>query len=493
MSPDVHSPVTARREFLGQTGLGLGLGRVALGWLLQQDRLLASPVGDASPNPLAPRSPMFPARANAIIQLFMAGGPSQLELFDYKPKLQQLNGQTVPPSFVEGKRFAFISNDAKCLGTTRAFKQYGECGAEVSELLPRTAEIVDNISFVRTMHTDNFNHGPAKLITQTGTTLFGRPSLGAWTVYGLGCESRDLPGYVVLHSGPRGPRGGSYLYSSGFLSSVYQGVPLRSQGDPILNLNNPAGVSRDRQGRVLRTINRLNKRRHEVTGDAEIEARIANYEMAYRMQASAPELIDLTQETADTLAMYGATPGEASFANNCLLARRLVERGVRFVTLFHTNWDHHGGPEGLEGHGPQSLEAACSAVDRPTAALVKDLKQRGMWDETLVLWGGEFGRTPMGEQRKPPGRDHHIDAYTVWLGGGGVRPGHSMGTTDELGFYPTDPDRAVHVHDLQATLLHLLGMDHLKLTYRFQGRDFRITDVGGKVVHELLSDSSGSG
>lgn len=493
MSPDAHTPAVARREFLGQTGLGLGLGRVALGWLLQQDRLLASPTGDASPNPLTPRAPMYPARAKAVIQLFMAGGPSQLELFDYKPKLQQLNGQIVPPSFVEGKRFAFISKDAKCLGTSRAFKRYGECGAQMSELLPHTAEIVDDIAFIRTMHTDNFNHGPAKLITQTGTPLFGRPSLGAWTVYGLGSESRELPGYVVLHSGPRGPRGGSYLYSSGFLSSVYQGVPLRSQGDPILNLNNPAGVSRDRQGRVLRTINRLNRHHHEVTGDAEIEARIANYEMAYRMQASAPELIDLTQESADTLAMYGATPGEASFANNCLLARRLVERGVRFVTLFHTNWDHHGGPESLEGNGPQSLEAACSAVDRPCAALVKDLKRRGMWDDTLVLWGGEFGRTPMGEQRKPPGRDHHIDAYTVWLGGGGVRGGHSVGATDELGFYPTDPEQAVHVHDLQATLLHLLGMDHLKLTYRFQGRDFRITDVGGNVVHALLKDSSSSG
>ena len=466
--------------------MGLGLGPIALGSLLTDDRVLASPTSSAG-NPLAAAAPHYAPRAKAVIQLFMAGGPSQLELFEHKPALQAYHGKPVPSSLVEGKRFAFIKGDAKCLGTARKFARYGQSGAYVSDILPHLSGIVDDVAFIRTMQTDNFNHGPAKLITQTGSPLFGQPSIGAWVLYGLGSEARELPGFVVLKSGPRGPRGGSYLWSSGYMSTVYQGVPLRGRGDPILNLKNPSGISGAQQRRVLDTLAQLNRRRADVTGDPEISTRIASYEMAYRMQTSAPELIDLSQETQETLDLYGAVPGESSFANNCLLARRMIERGVRYVTLFHTNWDHHGARENLESDGPHSLGYACRAVDRPCAALVRDLKRCGLWDETLVIWGGEFGRTPMGEVRKSVGRDHHIDAYTVWLGGAGIKAGTSFGNTDELGFYPEPAEDAVHVHDLQATILHLLGMDHLRLTYRFQGRDFRLTDVGGKVIREVLA------
>ena len=476
-----------RREFLGHCGMGLGIGSVALGALFQEDGLLAAAASPPVAGPLDPKRPHHPAKAKAVIQLFMAGGPSQLELWESKPRLQELHGKPIPESFVQGKRFAFIKDNPTCLGTKRKFARHGESGAEVSDWLPYTAGVVDDLAFVRTMHTHNFNHGPAKLITQTGTMLFGNPTIGAWVLYGLGSHAHDLPGFMVLHSGPRGPRGGSYLWSSGYMSSIYHGVPLRSQGDPILNLNNPAGVDREQQRRVLSAIGKLNAHRFEKSGDDEIAARIANYELAYRMQSSAPDVIDLSQESAATLKMYGAKPGEASYANNCLLARRLIERGVRFVTLFHTSWDHHGGTESLEGDNPQELGGCCRATDQPTAALVKDLKQRGLWDDTLVIWGGEFGRTPMGEPRPTVGRDHHIDAYTVWLGGAGIRGGQSIGQTDELGFYPRDENDAFHVNDLQATILHLLGMDHLKLTYRYQGRDFRLTDVGGKVIHKLLA------
>ena len=470
----------ARRDFL--LHCGFGLGSIALGWLMSRDGTLAAENRPGA-NPLRHKPSHFQPQAKAVIQLFMAGGPSQLELFDYKPKLQQLTDQVVPESYVAGKRFAFLKPNSKLLGTKRSFRRHGHSGAEVSAALPHIASVVDDVSFIKTMHTENFNHGPAKLLTQTGYQTFGFPTIGSWVLYGLGSECQDLPGFVVLQSGPRGPRGGSYLWSNGFLSSSFQGVPFRSAGDPILNLSNPQGISRSRQRRTVETISQLNAIHYDETGDDAIVARTASYEMAFRMQQSAPDLIDISDETPDTLAQYGIQEGQPSFAFNCLLARRLIERGVRFVTLFHTDWDHHGGGQNLEAH----FDNICRQVDQPAAALVRDLKQRGMYDETLVVWGGEFGRTPMGEVRATTGRDHHIEAYTVWLGGGGIQPGRTVGSTDELGFYPTEESDRVHVHDLQATILQLLGLDHLKLTYRFQGRDFRLTDVGGKIVEPLVS------
>jgi hypothetical protein len=342
--------------------------------------------------------------------------------------------------------------------------------------------VVDDITIIRSIATDVFNHAPAKLFANTGSTQFGRPSMGAWLTYGIGSESRDLPGFVVLQSGPRGPRGGAVNWGSGFLPTTYQGVPLRSGGEPILNLTRPDGISESRQRRTLDAIGDLNRARLGVTGDAEIATRIASYEMAYRMQSSAPELIDLSGESAETLKLYGVEPGTPSFARNCLLARRLVERGVRFVQLYHTDWDHHGGPGQTLG---RDLDQVCGEVDRPCAALVADLKRRGLLDDTLVIWGGEFGRTPMGELRESVGRNHHIDSSTAWVAGGGTRPGLTLGATDEFGFGAVE-DR-VHIHDLQATILHLLGLDHTRLIYRFQGRDFRLTDVEGNVVHKLFS------
>jgi len=368
------------------------------------------------------------------------------------------------------------------LGTRRKFAQRGQCGAWVSECLPQIASVVDDVAFVRAVATEVFNHAPAKIFTNTGSPQFGRPSMGAWVTYGLGSESQDLPGFVVLQSGPRGPRGGAPNWGSGFLPTSYQGVPFRAVGDPILNLTSPKGFNQRRQGQALEVLRDLNMTRLAETGDPEVATRIASYEMAYRMQTSAPELMDLTRESKETLELYGAEPGRSSFANNCLLARRLVERGVRFVQLYHTDWDHHGGPgQDLEG----SLDKVCGEVDRPSAALVNDLKRRGLLDQTLVVWGGEFGRTPMGEKRETVGRNHHIDAYTIWMSGAGVKPGTTVGETDELGFGPAgDP---IRVHDIQATILHLLGLDHLKLTFRFQGRDFRLTDVGGKVITKLFA------
>ncbi len=470
-----------RREFLKRSGLSLGA--MALGRLLAEDAAAAPSASTEFTRPLAPRAPHFPPKAKAVIQLFMAGGPSQLELFDYKPKLQELHGQPPPKSYIEGKRFAFLKPEATLLGTKRKFARHGESGAEISEMLPHIANIADDIAIIRTLKTDNFNHGPAKLLAQTGFQTFGKPTMGAWTLYGLGSECKDLPGYIVLQSGPRGPRGGAYLWSNGFLPSIYQGAPLRSQGDPMLNLTSPQGFSSTRQQRTVEAISRLNGLRREATGDDEIAARTANYELAFRMQSSAPDLIDVSQESQHTLDSYGVKPGESSFAANCLLARRLVERGVRFITLFHTEWDHHGGSENLA----ETLEGVCREVDQPSAALVQDLKQRGLWNDTLVIWGGEFGRTPMGEPRASIGRDHHIECFSTWLSGGGIKGGQTLGATDELGFYPLDLADRVHVHDLHATVMHLLGFDHLKLTHRFQGRDYRLTDVAGKVVEQLLA------
>src|SRR6478609_861791 len=468
--------LAARRHFFQQCRVGVGA--MALGSLLNADRAHS----EENTDPLTARPPHFPPRAQNVIFLFMAGGPSQLELFTPKPKLQELDGQVIPESFVANKRFAFIKGDAKLQGTKRKFSQHGASDQTISECLPHLASVADDICTLRAMKTDVFNHGPAKFFMNTGSPLFGRPSMGAWVTYGIGSESRDLPGFVVLQSGPRGPRGGSVNWGSGFLPSTYQGVPLRSGGEPILDLARPSGVSQSRQRRALDAVNDFNRLRLAETGDGEIATRIAAYEMAFRMQASAPELMDLSGESQQTLDLYGAKAGQPSFAMNCLLARRLVERGVRFVQLYHTDWDHHGNKGTELG---ESLDKICGETDQPAAALVKDLKKRGLLNDTLVVWGGEFGRTPQGEPREMIGRDHHIESFTMWLAGGGVKPGLSLGQTDDIGYYGTED--VVHVHDLHATILHLLGLDHLRLTFRFQGRDFRLTDVAGKVVNKMLA------
>jgi hypothetical protein len=368
------------------------------------------------------------------------------------------------------------------MGTRREFRQYGQSGMWVSELLPHTAGIVDECTFVKTVKTNLFNHAPAKLFMNTGSGQFGRPSMGAWTTYGLGSECDDLPGFVVLQSGPRGPRGGAVNWGSGFLPTVHQGVPLRGQGEPILNLTSPEGIDDVTQRSVIDTVKDLNLKRLVETGDPEISTRISAYEMAYKMQASAPDLIDLSDESQETKDMYGVDTNGSSFARNCLLARRLVEKGVRFIQLYHTNWDSHGGPgENLQN----DFEKVVKEIDQPCAALVKDLKRRGLLDDTLVIWGGEFGRTPMGENRSTTGRNHHIDAFTMWFAGGGTKPGNIVGETDELGFDAAiDP---VHTHDVHATILHLLGMDHEKLTFRFQGRDFRLTDIHGELIEKIYT------
>lgn len=470
---------STRRHFFQDCRVGLGA--LSLAGLLSGGDLPAATT--AEKNPFAPRVCHRPAKARNVIFLFMAGGPSQLELFDEKPELQKLDGQVIPASYVKNKRFAFIKADAKLLGTRRKFVSCGQSGARLSLLLPHLQKVVDEICIVRSMTTDVFNHGPAKLFMNTGSGQFsGRPAMGAWVTYGIGSESKSLPGFVVLQSGPRGPRGGSPLWSSGFLPTTYQGVPFRSGSEPILNLANPRGIDAARQRAFVSTVNDLNSLRLETTGDQEIATRIAAYEMAYRMQSSAPELINIAGETAATLALYGAEPGKPSFANNCLLARRLVERGVRFVQLYHTDWDHHGNAGTELG---KSLDERCAEIDRASAALVTDLKARGLLDETLVIWGGEFGRTPQGEPRELLGRDHHIDAFTMWFAGGGIKGGQTIGRTDEIG-YSVVEDK-IHVHDLHATLLHLLGLEHTKLTFRFQGRDFRLTDVAGRLVPKLYS------
>jgi hypothetical protein len=470
--------LAARRHFFQQCRVGLGA--MALGSLLAEDK--AQSAEAAAADPLAPRPGHHTPRAKNVIFLFMAGGPSQLELFTPKPKLQELSGQVIPPSFVANKRFAFIKPDAKLLGSVRKFAPHGESGQLISECLPHLAKIADDICTLRAVKTDVFNHGPAKFFLNTGSPLFGRPSLGAWVTYGIGSESRDLPGFVVLQSGPRGPRGGAPNWGSGFLPTSYQGVPLRSKGAPILNLENPAGIAAGDQARFVEGVNDFNRLRLAETGDGEIATRIAAYEMAFRMQSSAPDLMDLSDESEETLKHYGCEAGKPSFAMNCLLARRLVERGVRMVQLYHTDWDHHGNAGTELG---QSLDKICLETDQGAAALVSDLKRRGLLNDTLVIWGGEFGRTPQGEPRDLIGRDHHIESFTMWLAGGGVKPGLSLGQTDEIGYNGTED--VVHVHDLHATILHLLGLDHLKLTFRFQGRDFRLTDVAGNVVQKMLA------
>ena len=459
-----------RRQFFGQAGLSLG--SVGLASLLASEQSLTVET-DLQPH--------FAPKARAVIYMFMAGGPSQLELFEDKPKLTELSGQKPPDSFMKDRRFAFLKGTETLLGSRRKFKRYGETGTVLSDLLPYHQNIVDDVCWLKGMTTDVFNHGPAKIFMQTGSPQPGRPSMGSWVTYGIGSESQDLPGFVVLQSGPRGPRGGSALWSSGFLPTNYQGVPFRGKGDPILNLESPRGFDQSAQREFTDAVRSMNQLRFDAVGDPEIQTRISAYEMAYRMQVSAPELMDIQGEPEHVLKLYGAEPGKASFANNALLARRLVQRGVRFVQLYHTNWDQHGGEESLD----EELPIRCKEVDQASAALVQDLKQQGMLDDVLVIWGGEFGRTPMGEDRTPTGRDHHIDAFTMWLAGGGVKSGFSLGQTDELGFGVTEGQ--THVHDLQATILHLLGLDHEKLTYRFQGRDFRLTDVHGEIIEQILA------
>lgn len=476
ISEDTILQQTTRRHLF--QNCGIGLGTMALNSLLNGSPSRAA----ESTKAMSPQGLHHSPKAKAVIFLFMAGAPSQLDLFADKPMLREHSGQQPPKEFMEGKRFAFLKGTETLLGSRQRFNKWGECGQELSHQLPHHRRIVDDVCWLHSMKTDVFNHGPAKLFVNTGSPQLGRPSMGSWVTYGIGSESSDLPGFVVLQSGPRGPRAGSSLWSSGFLPTTHQGVPFRSGPEPILNLTSPAGQNRNTERQFVDVVGDLNRLKADVVGDPEIQTRISAYEMAYRMQSSAPDLMELSQESQHTLDLYGATPGKPSYANNCLLARRMIERGVRFVQLYHTSWDHHGGPtENLEKHLPEM----CLDVDQASAALVLDLKQRGLLDDTIVVWGGEFGRTPMGEFREASGRDHHIDAYTMWVAGGGFKSGLIHGKTDELGLTVTEGE--VHIHDLQATILHQLGLNHERLTYRFQGRDFRLTDVHGKVVRDVLT------
>jgi uncharacterized protein (DUF1501 family) len=467
-----HDPkLITRRWFFEQCGVGLGA--IALGALFRQQGWAAS----AMDNLLAAKKPHFEPKAKRVIYLFMAGAPSHLELFDYKPQLTKFNGTLPPADLVKNYRAAFINPSSTLLGPKFKFAKYGQSGTELSELLPQLATVVDDIAIVKSMHTDAFNHAPAQILMNTGSQQFGRPSMGAWVTYGLGSVSQDLPAYVVFSTGSKGPSGGASNWGPGFLPTVNAGTLFRTGGEPVLYLSNPKGVDQQMQRDSLDTIKRLNQKRLDVVGDPEIAARISAFEMAYRMQTSAPDLMDIAKESKETLEMYGAEPGKPTFANACLLARRLVERGVRFVQIFHEAWDQHG-------NLVSDLKKNCKATDQSTAALIKDLKQRGLLEDTLVIWGGEFGRTPM-VQGGDDGRDHHPNCFTMWLAGGGVKPGVTVGESDDFGFNATKDK--VHVNDLHATILHLLGFDHTKLTYRFQGRDFRLTDVHGEVVEKLLA------
>lgn len=459
-----------RRQFFQASALSLA--PMALSSLLAQESAARS----------SAIAPHHSPRAKSVIFLFQIGGPSQLDLFDPKPMLLRREGQPLPESILKQISFAQIQEkQPKLMGSPWRFSRHGECGATVSELLPHTASIVDQITIAKTLKTDDTNHMFAELMMNTGWRQFGRPSLGSWVVYGLGSETQDLPAFTVLRSGMR-PRSKRANYGNGFLPSKYQGTPLRSSGDPILNLASPGGISSETQRRSINAINELNRLRLQETGDDEIAARIASYETAFRMQSAAPELLDFKSETADTLSAYGIDdPARPSYARNCLLARRMIERGVRFVQCFHGDWDHH---TGIAAGLPQQ----CKLTDQPSAALVRDLAQRGLLDDTLVIWGGELGRTPVAQKSDKPdvavGRDHQIEAFTMWFAGGGVKPGQTIGSTNDLGCLPTD--ESWHVYDLQATLLHALGLDHQLLTYRYQGRDFRLTDIHGEVKEKLF-------
>ncbi len=463
-----------RRDFFRQASIGMG--GMALAHLLAAD-------AQAAADPLEPRSPQFPAKAKNVIFLFMEGAPSQMDLFDPKPALQKWNGKPLPPSLTKDLKLAFIKPTASVLGSPRVFRPAGQCGMELSDVLPGLATCADDICLVRSMYSEAFNHHPGQLLLFTGHTIVGRPAMGSWVIYGLGSESRNLPGFVVLASG-NGTSGGTDNYASGFLPSTYAGTVLRSTGDPILYLSNPPDYSRDRQRSRLDALRDLNTMRYQATGDHEIESRIHAYELAFRMQASAPDLLDFSKESPATLDAYGVhADATRAFGTNCLLARRMVERGVRFVMVMHASWDHHSEIN-------KGIVKNCAATDQPAAALIHDLKQRGMLDSTLVVWGGEFGRTPMSEIRRPEeadnaGRDHHPNGFSLWLAGGGIKGGQVIGKTDELALNVVEDP--IHIHDLQATILHCLGIDHTRLTYRYLGRDFRLTDVGGKVVNKLLA------
>src|SRR5215213_8774363 len=462
-----HCLSVTRRHFLGAAGLG----SLALGDLLAADR---------TADPLAPKKPHFAPKAKRVIHLFMAGAPSQLDLFDYKPELVKLEGKPLPPSVYGSQRYAFIRADANVLGPRFKFAKHGKCGAELSEMLPHLAKVVDDVCILKAVHTDQFNHAPAQIFFNTGFGQPGRPSMGSWVVYGLGCETQNLPAFVVMSTGG-GISGGAACWSSGFLPTIYTGTRFRNQGDPILNVSSPAGFDAELQKDTLDLVTDLNKKRLGAIGDPEIATRTAAYEMAGRLQTAAPELTDLKKEDKATLELYGAEPDKPSFARACLLARRMVERGVRFVTIYHEGWDAHSDVAGNSRNN-------CKATDQASAALVADLKRRGMLDSTLVIWGGEFGRTPMVESNpvlgRSLGRDHHPQAYTIWMAGGGIKPGVTIGKTDDLGFHPAEG--AVHVHDVQATILNQLGFDHEKLTYKHAGRDFRLTDVFGKVIKDAI-------
>ncbi len=485
-----RAQVMTRRHFLKTSQVGLG--GLALAGLLD-----GRPAGAAEPptpgsraadRPLAARQPPRPARARRVIYLSLSGAPPQLELYDYKPKLVELNMQPCPDELLKNQRFAFIKGHPKLLGTPYKFRQHGQSGAWLSELLPNLGEVADDITFIKSMHTDQFNHAPADLFLYTGSAQFGAASIGSWVTYGLGSENQDLPGFVVLITGGADPTGGKSLWSTGFLPSVYQGVQCRTTGEPILYVSDPKGVSRDDRRRSLDALRRLNEYELQEFGDPETLTRISQYELAFRMQMAVPEVVDLAQETRATHEMYGSTPGAASFANNCLLARRLIERGVRYVQLFDWGWDIHG-----TGPGDDiltQLPKKCKDVDRPIAALLKDLKQRGLLEDTLVVCSGEFGRTPMNEERggsKFLGRDHHPHCFTMWLAGGGIKPGLTYGATDELGYYIAQDK--VGVHDLQATLLHLLGIDPFQFAYPYQGLNQRLIGPEGnaRIVQEMLA------
>jgi hypothetical protein len=465
----------ARRWFLKECGVGLGA--IAL------NQLAGSPLAQAAAgDPMAPKRPHFTPRAKNVIYLFMAGAPSHLEMFDNKPQLAKFDGTLPPPELVKGYRAAFINPSSKLLGPKFKFARHGQCGAELSELLPYLGSVADDVCIVRSMTTDAFNHAPGQLLMSTGSQQFGKASLGAWTLYGLGSESQNLPGFVVFSTGAKGPSGGAANWGSGFLPTVYQGCQLRTSGEPVLFLSNPRGVDDQLQRDSLDAINSLNREHLADVGDPEIATRINSFEMAYRMQSSAPEAMNLADEPEHILKMYGADPAKPSFANTCVLARRLIERGVRFVEIFHEAWDQHG-------NLVADIQKNCQRTDQASAALVTDLKQRGLLDDTLVIWGGEFGRTPMvqvNEGGTADGRDHHPNAFTMWLAGGGMRPGFTLGETDELGFnVARDP---VHVRDLHATILHQLGFDHARLTYKFQGLDQKLTGVEpARVVSEILA------
>lgn len=474
--------LVTRRHFFKECGIGLG--SIALASLLNNNAAANPQSQVRAPqldNPLTPKQPHFAPKAKRVIYLFNSGGPSQLDMFDYKPSLEKYNGKPVPQEFVKGINYAFIRPDAGLYASEFKFAKHGQSGAEMSEALVHLPKVADDIAILRGMVTDAINHAPGQVFIQTGSIQFGRPSFGAWVTYGLGSETQDLPAFVVLSSGG-GTSGGAANWGCGFLPTYYQGVPFRRSGDPILSLSNPRGITPEMQRQSLDTIKNLNQHHLELTGDPEIATRINSFEMAYRMQSSAPELMDISKESKETLAMYGAEPGKASYANNCLLARRLIERGVRFVQLNHEAWDHHSEVK-------KGVLGQCKNTDQANAALILDLKQRGLLNDTLVLWGGEFGRTPMVESnpdaQRSLGRDHHNKAFTMWAAGGGIKPGITIGQTDEFGFNVIE-DR-MHVHDLHATLLHLLGFEHEKLTFRFQGRDFRLTDVHGVVVKKLLA------